>query len=336
MGYLSLVFWLIRLPCALDASDPVGPVDAQPGDAAKSEPAVATTQPSPAAPAPAPVRAAPPAPVAVAAAALPWLPRETASYRVTYGIMGQVAEATLSFTQDAGTAAAARAAVPPLIRAVGAGNGAVLGFGKTDKRIESEFDARTLASRRWINRRLSDGKTTFDTGEQPKSGSVSLLRKRTGEPDLAETFSRTAPVLDPLSFLLRLRMALPEAPTTYEILDGRALWLAEISAARPDPDNPGLLRLDGKVDPIYWSGGPDKERSSRSFALYVTRDRFHTPVRLVVPFGMGEVRAEMVRLERPDTEWVKALVGRLLCGVCPGHRVCRGTSRPWPRAPISP
>jgi hypothetical protein len=312
MGYLSLVFWLPRLPCALDASDPVGPVDAQPSDAAKSEPSDATPQPPPAAPAPAPVRAAPPAPVAVAA------------------------EATLSFTQDAGTAPAARAAVPPLIRAVGAGNGAVLGFGKTDKRIESEFDARTLASRRWTNRRLSDGKTTFDTGEQPKSGSVSLLRKRTGEPDLAETFSRTAPVLDPLSFLLRLRMALPEAPTTYEILDGRALWLAEISAARPDPDNPGLLRLDGKVDPIYWSDGPDKERSSRSFALYVTRDRFHTPVRLVVPFGIGEVRAEMVRLERPDAEWVKALVGRLLCGVCPGHRVCRGTSRPWPRAPISP
>ena len=329
MGYLSLIFWLPRLPCALAASDALAPVDARASDAAKSEPAVAT--PPPTAPAPPPVGPSQPAPVAVAAA--PWLPRETASYRVTYGIMGQVAEATLSFAPDAGPAPAA---VPPLIRAVGDGHGAVLGFGKPDKRIESEFDARTHASRRWTNRRASDGKTTYDTGEEPKFGSVSLLRKRTGEPDLAETFTRTAPVLDPLSFLLRLRMALPEAPTTYEILDGRALWLAEISAARPDPDNSGLLRLEGKVDPIDWSGGPDKERSSRSFVLYVTRDRFHTPVRLVVPFGLGEVRAEMVRIERPDTEWVKALVGRLLCGVCPGHRVCRGTGRPWPRAPTFP
>jgi hypothetical protein len=320
MGHLSLLFWLGQLPCALVTSGPVDRRVAQIDVAADD-------QPPPAASAvPAPAGAA-----AVPAAATPWLLEETASYRVTYGFIGQVAEATLSFAPVAGTAA-----LPPVIRGQGTGNGAVLGFGKTDKRIESEIDPRTLAGRHWTNVKSSDGKTTVDSGEQVKSGSVSLLRKRAGEADLSESFTRAATILDPLSFLLRVRMALPTAPTKYEILDGRALWIAELSAAYPDTSRPWLLRMDGKVDPIYWSGPPDPERKSRVFSLLVTRDRFHTPVRLVVPFGVGEVVAELVQLERPDGDPFKDFACGLFCRISPHHRICRGIDHPWEMAATFP
>jgi len=321
MGHLSLLIWLAQLPWALVAPTPVGRTVAQ-IDAAASNQTIPAAAPTPA-------HAAQPSAAPATATTAP--STETASYRVTYGIMGQVAEATLSFAPAAGTAE-----LPLVIRAVGTGNGAVLGFGKTDKKIESEIDARTFAGRRWTNVKSSDGKTTVDTGEQPKPGSVSLLRKRTGEPDLSESFSRAATILDPMSFLLRVRMALPTAPTRYEILDGRALWIAELSAAAADPHHPWLLRMDGKVDPIYWGGPPDPERTSRVFSLFVTRDRFHTPVRLVVPFGVGEVRAELVRLERPEPDPIKEYVCGLFCRVSPHQRLCHGTSRPWEKRPTSP
>jgi hypothetical protein len=224
-----------------------------------------------------------------------------------------VAEATVSYAPAGGSPAGGAAAPAQLLRAVGAGEGTVLGFAKTQKRIESEFDARAFAARRWTSVRSSSGKTTVDSAEQAKAGTLSLLRKRTGEHDLAESFVRSAAVLDPLSFLLHLRMALPAAPTTYEILDGRALWLAHVSAARIDGDDPWLLRLDGKVDPIYWNGDPDKQRTSRSFVLYLKRDRFHTPARLVVPSGLGEFRAELVKLNRTDKEPTGKRKGAALC-----------------------
>jgi hypothetical protein len=323
VGHPSLVFWLAQLPWAPVTPSSDGGTVAQ-VDAATPSPPLPVASPAPAA-------VLKPLAAEATPAAAPWMLKETASYRVTFGILGQVAEATLSFTPAAGAAA-----LPLAISAVGSGNGAVLGFGRTDKRIESEIDARTFVGRRWTNVRSSDGKTTADTGEQPKLGSVSLLRKRTGERDLAESFTRTATILDPLSFLLSVRMVLPAAPTKYEILDGRALWIAELSAACPDPSSPWLLRMDGKVDPIYWNGSPDPERKSRVFSLLVTRDRFHTPVRLVVPFGVGEVVAELVRLERPEADVLREFVGGLLCRVSPHHRVCRGISRPWEKSPIFP
>jgi hypothetical protein len=222
--------------------------------------------------------------------------QETAHYRVTFGLLGQVAEATLSLTPDA---VSGPLPVPPVrLRLAGVGSGNVLGFGQTEKRVDADFDARALLAPRWSSVRTTNGKTTADAAEQAQPGTVALLRKRSGEKDLAESFRRTATVLDPLSFLLRLRLAPPAAASVYEVLDGRALWLATVSAARIDRDRPELLRVDGRFDPIYWSGGTDKERRSYDFSLFVTRDRNRTPVRLLVPFGLGEVRAELVQVER--------------------------------------
>jgi hypothetical protein len=234
-------------------------------------------------------------------------------YRVTYGIFGKVAEAELAMVPDAVVAPGGTAPSSLLVHTRGLGSGDVLGFGKTDKRIDSAFDARTLVARRWRNVKTRRGKTTIDTAEQAKPGAVSLMRQRAGEPDQPEHFDRAAPVLDPLGFLVRLRLALPEAPTIYEVLDGRALWLAKVAAARVDPAAADLLRVDGKLEPIYWNGNPDERRSVFTFSLFFTRDRFRTPVRLTVPYGPGEVRAELVQVERRAGERGKAPDGSLAC-----------------------
>jgi hypothetical protein len=243
----------------------------------------------------------------------PCVAKETARYRVTFGILGKVAEAELSLALGNAATSVGAAAPSLLIRTKGSGSGDVLGFGKTDKRIEGDFDARALSARRWRNVKIRKGKTTIDTAEQAKPGAVSLLRKRAGEPDQAEHFDRAAPVLDPLGFLVRLRLALPEASMVYEVLDGRALWLAKVAAARVDPAAADLLRVDGKLEPIFWNGDPDQRRSTFTFSLFFRRDRFRTPVRLTVPYGLGEVRAELVRVERRPGERGKAPDGSLSC-----------------------
>ena len=74
------------------------------------------------------------------------LPAETVHYRVTHGLLGTVAEATLT--------------LKPLpaqghLRATGEGQGDLMGFGKMRRRFESEFDPKTLASVRWVVTRPS-------------------------------------------------------------------------------------------------------------------------------------------------------------------------------------
>ena len=245
---------------------------------------------------------------------------------MSFGILGQVARATISYTPAPGGNGG-------VVRAVGAGGGAVLGFGETQKRIESELDLGARAARRWKSVRSTAGQVTVDNAEQPSPGNVSLVRQKTGEPDRADRFTRAAPVMDALSFLLRLRLALPTAPSTFEILDGRALWIAEISPARPDPEDDDLLRVEGKIRPVFWSGGPDPKRKSHSFWLAFTRDRHHTPTRLVVPFGLGEVRAELVRVERGEPERDQAFGRRETCARFLGRALCNGFL--FPPAPTS-
>jgi hypothetical protein len=229
----------------------------------------------------------------------PPLVEETASYRVSYGILGEVAEATVTFTQGASPGPAGADPRRSIVRAVGKGQGAVLGFGKTEKHIESEFDTRELKTMRWTSTRSTGGETVVDIAEQRQPGAVSLLRKRAGQPDRADSINRASAVLDPLGFLLRIRLAPPHAPASFEILDGRALWIVTVSAARPTSDTPRTLRLDGWCRPIYWDGTPDKERTERNFTLFLSDDAYRTPLRLVVPFGLGEARAEIVQLSRP-------------------------------------
>ena len=259
----------------------------------------------------------------------PCVVRETASYRVTYGLFGQVAEASVSLVPEMTVLAGQSDGMPLLVQAQGVGSGEVLGFGKTDKRINSEFDARSLAARHWRSVKSAKGKVITDAGEQTEPGAVALLRKRAGENDRTESFRRSTPVLDPLSFLLHLRIAPPKQPTVHEVLDGRALWLAKVSAARPDVASPKLLRVDGKLEPIDWGGGADEKRSRYSFSLFLTRDRHHTPVRLVVPFGFGEVRADLVQLDRTEGSGEQLASGGFDCREPRDRPFWRGLTEGW-------
>ena len=343
MRCLALAFWLAGETGLQPATQapPAPTAPAPPAPAAPSSSAPAPASPAAATPATAALAAGAPRAIRAVAARLAVppavsrpaaFPRETADYRVTFGILGQVAQATITYTPD--TTAGPMAG--KVVRAVGAGGGAVLGFGETQKRIESEFEPGSVAARRWTTVRSGGGKVTVDAAEQARAGSLALLRKKTGEADLTEGFTRNAPVMDALTFLFRLRTALPTAPTVYEVLDGRALWVARVSPAPPDPEDEKLLRLDGKIDPIYWGGSPDPERKSHAFSLFFTRDAYHTPVRLVVPSGLGEFRAELVRLERALPERDQVFARRATCARFLGRAICGGILFPGPKRPTSP
>jgi hypothetical protein len=208
---------------------------------------------------------------------------------------------------------------------VGHGHGSVLGLGATEKRIESEFDPRALGTRKWTSVRTSSGgKAVTDINDQGRAGTVSIVRQRAGRPDEAGTLTRPGPIFDPLGFLLRLRLAPPAATQTFEVLDGHGLWRMTIDPPERQPgkgekgadgaggaksqvtgqrngggaDAPGTLKLEGKAEPIYWDGQPDPDRHARRFTLWLADDAFRTLLRLVLRVGLGEVRAELVSLER--------------------------------------
>jgi hypothetical protein len=279
---LLLAFWLAHSPClmeetdALHASDPSASVASPqvPEKPSGSAPVV------PIAPRPAEPTVTVPAP-------------ETASYRVSYGVLGQVAAATIILTP--GTQPGRRT-----VHAVGRGNGAVLGFGQMEKQIESDFDLQTLKTTRWTVTRISGEGTITDIAQQPELGKVSLVRKRPGQPDETDSFTRTTAVLDPLGLLLRIRFGPMSAPSSFEILDGHALWVISFSSIRTTGENPPTLQFNGHVEPIYWDGTPDKERTGRDFSLFLSNDSARMPVRLIVPFGLGHARAEIIQLSKTE------------------------------------
>ncbi len=218
---------------------------------------------------------------------------ETARYSVRYGLLGQVAAATISV--KTGPQPERRT-----LHATGQGSGAVLGFGQTEKRIESEFDLQTLISTRWTATRNNDKGTVTDIVEQRERGKISLVRKRPGRPDQTESFTRPTAVLDPLGLLLRIRFGPMSAPSSFEILDGRALWVVRFSSIQLTNETPPTLRLNGHVEPIFRDGSPDKERTGRDFSLFLSNDSARTPIRLVVPFGLGHARAEIIQLSKNE------------------------------------
>jgi hypothetical protein len=244
-------------------------------------------------PPPAPALAPPPPPPPPAAPPLPapLTREERAQYRLAFGILGQLGQLTISLSP------AATAGAP--MRLVGQAHGSLLGFGETQKSLETELDPRSMAARRWIAVRTSRGQSVSDYAQQGQPGMVAMLRRRAGKPDRPTALRRPTPVLDPLTFLMRLRVAPPAAPATYEVIDGQGLWIISMTATRTVPDGTGrALLLDGKADPIAWDGGPDKERSSHAFTLWLSADEYRTPLRLVMPLAVGEARAELVGLSR--------------------------------------
>jgi hypothetical protein len=250
------------------------------------------TAPPPAAAIAPPPPPPPPAPSAPAPALGGPLSREErAQYRLAFGVLGQLGQLTITLSPPASPTA-------PL-RASGQAHGSLLGFGETDKRLDTELDPRSLAASRWTAVRSSGGKTVTDFAQQPAPGTVAMLRRRTGKPDRPAALRRQGAILDPLTFLLQLRAAPPRASQSFEVLDGQGLWTITMAAARSEPDGAGrALRLEGKADPLTWDGKADHERSSHAFTLWLSADDFHTPLRLVMPLSVGEARAELVSLSR--------------------------------------
>jgi hypothetical protein len=234
-------------------------------------------------PAPAPVPAPAPAP------APPTQPSEAIRYRVMYGVFGELGEIKISFSFPGDA-----------VRATGVGKGSLLGFGQMEKRLESQLDGRGMLPRRWISSRIQSGRTITDSIEQPSPGWIEVVRRRTGRPDEGHRFVRKQPVLDPLTFLYRLRSRPPQSAQAYEVLDGRALWLIAIEPARSATLDRGrsALMLRGRANPIFWDGQPDPERTARSFTIWLDNDRYRTPLRLVMPLPVGEVRVDLASIQR--------------------------------------
>jgi hypothetical protein len=237
-------------------------------------------------PAPAPA----PAPVPVPKAAQPAAPasvrgsQESSLYRVGYGMLGQLGQIQIAFTTQGHR-----------VRAQGLGTGNMLGIGNYEKRIESHLDTRGRTASRWISYRLQGGKAVIDTVAQRRPGTLAVHRQRTGRPDEEHQLARQQPVMDPLTFLYNLRVDPPRAPRSFEVLDGRALWQIAVEpavAGTLDRRRPALV-VRGRAAPIDWDGKPDDERTARSFTIWLDTDSGRTPLRLVMPLAVGEVRVDL-------------------------------------------
>jgi hypothetical protein len=211
---------------------------------------------------------------------------ERATYKVSHGLLGEVAKVSLSLASEPCEEGPRKT----ILR--GEGKGDVLGFGRMDKRLESEFDPLHRVPTHFTSRRLSDGKFIVDTAMQTKPGKVSTQRKKPGEPTTQINLSQDRGILDPLSFLLRVRLNVPARPTNYELLDGRGFWRLSLA---PEPcADPDLIQLAGKAEMLYLDGTVDPNKTSRRFTLYLAKDRHHLPVKFVLYLGMGNVSAELL------------------------------------------
>ncbi|HVX93890.1 MAG TPA: DUF3108 domain-containing protein [Polyangia bacterium] len=238
----------------------------------------------------APPPAARPLPPALAQA-------ERAHYRIDYGVL-EIGELEVAIA----------AAVPgaTLVHADGHGSGGVLGLGHMDSHIATEFDVQQLESRRWDNARSGREGDLRDRAQQTAAGHVDLVRERPGRAGQRASATLAAPLLDPLGFLLRLRVEPPGArPQILYVLDGQALWrvtIASVGRVEP-PENAArvpMMRLDAEADPVHWDGSPatDGDRKHRSFKLWLSDDAARVPVRLEMPVGIADVVVALTQISR--------------------------------------
>ena len=275
------IAWLFLPTLALATTRPAHTCDEVGG-------APRATGPLPAAlPAPSTVARPRPAPAAVAQ-------QERSRYRIDYGVL-EVGELEL----------AVAAALPGAtsVHADGRGTGGVLGFGRMEDRIATDFDLLRLDSRRWDNARSGAEGDLRDRAVQAAAGQVSLVRERSGDVAAPATTNATlaTPLLDPLGFLLRLRVEPPGAsprdpPQILYVLDGQALWRVTVTNAGRTSPPEGLarvptLRLEAEAEPVRWDGTPDADgaRHHRSFKLWLSDDAARVPLRLEMPIGIANV-----------------------------------------------
>jgi hypothetical protein len=224
---------------------------------------------------------------------------EHARYRIDYGVI-EIGELEVAIA----------AAVPGsvLVHADGHGTGGVLGLGHMENRIATDFDLARLESRRWDNARSGGEGDLRDLGTQSGAGHVDFVREHPGRPGAPELASATlaAPLLDPLGFLLRLRVEPPVAgPQILYVMDGQALWRVTIASAGrvAPPENAApvpMVRLDAEAEPILWNGAPDAggDRKHRSFKLWLSDDAARVPLRLEMPVGIADVVVALTEISR--------------------------------------
>jgi hypothetical protein len=236
-------------------------------------------------------RPPPPVPVAVAA-------RETTRYTVAYGPL-TIGEIRLQVA-GAGPGAAT-------VAAGGRGEGGLLGLGRIQNVVATQFDLARLDSRRWVDGRTGD-RALNDHVDQAAPGQVAFARERLDPagPVLRSAAMLPGPLLDPLGFLLRLRVAPPGAtPQILYVLDGQALWRVTVTNAGRAPfPEPGLrvptLRLDAQAEPIRYDGSvsTDPERRHRSFSLWLSDDGPRVPLRVEMPLGLSTVVVSLAEISR--------------------------------------
>jgi hypothetical protein len=245
--------------------------------------------------APAVVPAPPPVPVPAAFAQ-----RERTRYRLEYGPLS-VGELTIAI-----------AGAPPgakTVRAGGRGAGAVLGLGRMSNSIATDFDLERLDARRWNNSREDGDRALTDSAEQPAPGQVSGTRLRKRPLVRQNTMQATfpAPVLDPLSLLLRLRAAPPPlgAPQVLYVLDGQALWRVTLQNAGRATLPEGALavptfRVEGQAHPVHWDGSADEDagRHRRAFSVWLSDDANKVPLRLEMPLGPSALVVALTEISR--------------------------------------
>jgi hypothetical protein len=213
---------------------------------------------------------------------------ETMSYTVDYSLLGRLGDLQLWFVHPGHG-----------VRAVAVGKGTLIGAGTLEKRVDSQIDPHAAGTTRWVSTRVQSGKTITDTIVQSVPGSVEVLRRRADRPDQTHNLRRGRPLLDPLGFLFALRARPPAAAETFEVLDGRALWIITLRPARSATlDGQGALAVAGHAEAILWDGSPDRERTDRDFTVWLSSDQLHTPLKLVVPLALGEVRVSLARIDR--------------------------------------
>ncbi len=244
------------------------------------------------------VRAAPPPALAQS---------ERTRYRVAFGGL-DVGELSLSIG----------GAVPgaTVVHAAGQGAGAVLGLGRYENQVDSDFDLTRLDSLRWVNDRTWANKSLRDRAEQPVPGEVRGVREPIGKPgtptpaggSIPLQVRLAGPVLDPVGFILRVRAATPAAggpAQTLYVLDGQALWrvLVTNQGRAPLPEGHvqvATVRLQVEAEPIRYDGVSDVggDRHHRSIAIWLSDDVNRVPVRLAVSVGLGDIVASLAEIER--------------------------------------
>jgi hypothetical protein len=224
--------------------------------------------------------------------------REEARYSVGYGLFGSIGELRLSI-DDERVDGSRR-----LLKVGGYGQGAILGLGRTEKRIDGEFDPATLNSRRWTMARTG-GEAVTDVMEQAQAGVVTMTRQRPGQAQTNRQATFQAITLDPVGLLMRLRVAPPSAgqPAVLQLLDGQALWRVTLTLAGRESlsiseHTMAVLRIEGRADPIFYNGSDAPDRPRRTFTVWLSDDDTRIPLRLTLPIGPGEVLVELLELTR--------------------------------------